>query len=72
MNICPGDYITGTDFMVFETLDKYTVLEPTILDENKNLIAWMDKIKALPTLNKYFNEPTTRAWPLNNKMASFK
>jgi len=67
-----GDDITGTDFLVFETIDKYTVLEPTII-EHDNIKDWMKRIRDLPTLQKYFSDPSgTRSWPLNNKMAAFK
>lgn len=67
-----GDYITGTDFLVFETIDKYTVLEPTII-EDENLKNFMQRIRDLPTMNKYFTDPnSTRSWILNNKMAAFK
>ncbi|KAL5250186.1 hypothetical protein ACHWQZ_G016046 [Mnemiopsis leidyi] len=44
-----GDSITGTDFLLFETIDKYTVLEPTII-EHDNLKDWMKRIRDLPTL----------------------
>ena len=44
-----GDYITGTDFLVFETIDKYTVLEPTII-EDENLKNFMQRIRDLPTM----------------------
>ena len=67
-----GDDITGTDFLLFETIDKYTVLEPTII-EHDNLKDWMKRIRDLPTLQKYFSDANgTRSWPLNNKMAAFK
>jgi len=67
-----GDDITGTDFWMFEAIDRFVKMEPTFI-EHDNLKMFMERIKGLPELNEYFNSPeSTYNWPLNNKHAVFK
>ena len=67
-----GDEITGTDFWIFEGLDRFERIAPGIITHN-NLKKFMDQIMALPTLQKYFtSSESSRHFPLNNKMAAFK
>lgn len=67
-----GDDITGTDFWLFEALDKFTRMEPNIIEPD-NIKEYMNRIKGLPQLKKYFSSPeSTRKLPLNNKRAAFK
>ena len=67
-----GDKITGTDFWIFEALDRFERLEPGIVAQ-ENMKKFMERVMALPTLGTYFSSnESSRSFPLNNKMATFK
>jgi len=64
-----GDDITGTDFWMFEAIDRFVKMEPTFIEQD-NLKMFMERIRGLPELKEYFNSPeSTYNWPLNSKYA---
>jgi glutathione S-transferase len=67
-----GNDITGTDFWMFEAIDRFVRLDTTFI-EHGNLKKFMERIRELPQLQKYFTSPeSTHNWALNNKHATFR
>ena len=67
-----GEDISGTDFWLFECIDRFVKLQPDIV-EQENIKDFRKRIMSLPTLQKYFSaEDSSRNLPLNNKRATFK
>jgi glutathione S-transferase len=66
-----GDQVTLADFHMYEMLDQYTILEPTMLKDTPKLKAFKDRFEALPPIKKYMESDNFLKAPLNNKMASF-
>lgn len=67
-----GDEITGTDFFMFEAIDRFVRLDASFI-EHGNLKKFMERIRDLPQLEKYFSSPeSTHNWALNNKHATFR
>lgn len=66
-----GDNITGTDFLLFETLCRCEAFDSSTVD-HANIQSFMRRFMELPTLKGYFSDAnSTRNFPLNNKMATF-
>ena len=67
-----GNKITGTDFLIFEALDRFERLEPGIIVQ-ENMKKFMERVMALPTLRMYFSSnESSRMFPLNNMNAAFR
>ena len=67
-----GNNITGTDFWMFEAIDRFVKLDSTFI-EHENFKKFMDTIRGLPELKEYFASPdSTHYWALNNKHAAFR
>lgn len=67
-----GDYITGSDFLLYEAIDRCVKLDSKVI-QHENIRQWRQRIQDQPTLQKYFSDPESSiTWPLNNKMAAFK
>ena len=67
-----GENVTGTDFFMFEAIDRFVKLDSSFI-EHDNLKKFMERIRGLPQLKKYFSSPdSTYCWALNNKHATFR
>ena len=67
-----GENITGTDFFMFEAIDRFVKLDSSFI-EYDNLKKFMERIRKLPELEKYFSSSdSTHCWALNNKHATFR
>ncbi|XP_022656938.1 glutathione S-transferase Mu 1-like [Varroa jacobsoni] len=66
-----GDRLTYVDFLVYEMLAQHLVFSKTSFAAYKNLIDFVERIEALPTLKKYLDSDSCIKWPFNGDMASF-
>ncbi|KAM4700021.1 glutathione S-transferase Mu 5-like [Discoglossus pictus] len=66
-----GDKITFADFLVYDVLDQHRMLDPTCLDQFKNLQDFMNRFEALPAIAAYMASPRFMKTPINNRMASW-
>ncbi|KAE8623525.1 hypothetical protein XENTR_v10005642 [Xenopus tropicalis] len=66
-----GDKITFVDFVVYDVLDQHQILEPTCLQNFKNLQDFLKRFEALPAIDAYMKSSRFMKMPLNNRMASW-
>lgn len=66
-----GDYVTYVDFLAFDAIEYYRYLIPNVLKDFPSLKGYQDRIKQLPQLQKYFNSPTYKRWPIFSSHAKF-
>ncbi|KAM9321638.1 glutathione S-transferase Mu 4 [Gastrophryne carolinensis] len=66
-----GDKITFADFLMYDVLDQHRMLEPTCLQNFKNLQDFLDLFEALPAISAYMKSPRFMKTPINNRMASW-
>lgn len=64
--------LTFVDFMMYEFLDQHKIFDKTLLEPHKKLMAFVDRIEALPAIAAYKKSDKYIERPINNVMASFK
>ncbi|CAN2391004.1 cellular detoxification of nitrogen compound [Pristimantis euphronides] len=66
-----GDKITFADFLMYDVLDQHRMLDPTCLQEFKNLQDFLARFEALPAVAAYMTTPRFIKSPINGRMASW-
>ncbi|KAA0198310.1 Glutathione S-transferase mu class, partial [Fasciolopsis buskii] len=66
-----GASVSYVDFMVYDTLDSISYLEPHCLDNFANLKEFKSRIEDLPKIKAYMHSDRFIKWPLNGWSASF-
>jgi len=66
-----GSNVTFVDFLMYEALDQHKMLEPTCLQNSKNLEGFVERIAKQEKIAAFLKSPKYINYPLNNKMASF-
>ena len=66
-----GDKVTFVDFIVYEMLDQNKLLEPTCLDNFKNLQNFVSNIENQEKVAAYLKSDRCIKDRLNNRMARF-
>nr|CAD01094.1 glutathione S-transferase [Xenopus laevis] len=66
-----GDKITYVDFVMYDVLDQHRILDPTCLQNFKNLQAFLTRFEALPAIDAYVKSSRFMKTPINNRMASW-
>jgi len=66
-----GDSVTFVDFIVYEMLDQHKLLDPTCLDNFKNLQNFVSNVESLDRIAAYLKSDRAIKDRLNNRMARF-
>ncbi|XP_044144241.1 glutathione S-transferase Mu 4-like [Bufo gargarizans] len=64
-----GDKITLADFLIYDALDQHNILDPTCLQNFKNLQDFLARFEALPAIAAYLKTPSCKKTPINGKTA---
>ncbi|XP_075706771.1 glutathione S-transferase Mu 4-like [Rhinoderma darwinii] len=64
-----GDKITIADFLIYDALDQHNILDPTCLQNFKNLQDFLARFEALPSIAAYIKTPRCRRTPINGETA---
>ncbi|XP_028398305.1 glutathione S-transferase Mu 3-like [Dendronephthya gigantea] len=66
-----GDKLTFPDFLMYEMIDQHKIFDKTLLEPFKKLLAFADRIEAIPQIAAYKKSDKFIERPLNNPIASF-
>ncbi|XP_056413872.1 glutathione S-transferase Mu 4-like [Hyla sarda] len=64
-----GDKLTLADFLVYDALDSNKILDPTCLQNFKNLQDFLTRFEALPAIAAYLKTPRCKRIPVNGREA---
>ncbi|XP_066456354.1 glutathione S-transferase Mu 4-like isoform X2 [Eleutherodactylus coqui] len=64
-----GDKITLADFVIYDGLDQHKILDPTCLQNFKNLQDFLVRFERLPAIAAYLKTSKCRRIPVNGKTA---
>ncbi|XP_075052043.1 glutathione S-transferase Mu 5-like isoform X1 [Mixophyes fleayi] len=64
-----GEKLTFADFLIYDVLDQHRVLEPTCLENFKNLQDFLTRFESLPAIAAYMKSSRFMKTPINNRMA---
>ncbi|KAM3934493.1 glutathione S-transferase Mu 1-like [Leptodactylus fuscus] len=64
-----GNKITLADFLIYDALDQHQILDPTCLQNFKNLQDFLARFEALPAIAAYLKSPQYKKTPINGKAA---
>ncbi|OCT91860.1 hypothetical protein XELAEV_18014917mg [Xenopus laevis] len=65
------EFITFVDFLMYDVLDQHQMLDPTCLQNFKNLQAFLTRFEALPAIDAYMKSSRFMKTPINNRMATW-
>ncbi|XP_074594729.1 glutathione S-transferase-like [Brevipalpus obovatus] len=66
-----GDNVTYVDFMFYSYLDYLRQYYPDIITKNAAISSYLDRIEALPAVNKYINGENFHRLPITGPWASW-
>ncbi|XP_015783113.1 glutathione S-transferase Mu 1 [Tetranychus urticae] len=66
-----GDRVTYVDFLLYSTLDYIRLFKPSLLDPHANLKQFLDRIEALPEINKYLKSEDYYRFPITGTMSKW-
>lgn len=66
-----GGKLTYPDFMLYEMIDQHKIFDKTLMEPFKKLLAFADRIEAIPQISTYKKSDKFTERPLNNPIASF-
>ncbi|XP_075469705.1 glutathione S-transferase Mu 4-like [Ascaphus truei] len=66
-----GEKITFADFLMYDVLDQHRMLEPTCLQNFKNLQDFLTRFEALPPVAAYLKSPRFMKTPIYAPMAAW-
>ncbi|XP_015782382.1 glutathione S-transferase Mu 1 isoform X1 [Tetranychus urticae] len=66
-----GDRVTYVDFLLYSTLDYIRQYKPSLLDPHANLRSYLDRIEALPEINKYLKSNSFSRFPITDATAKW-
>ncbi|KAK3887243.1 hypothetical protein Pcinc_008639 [Petrolisthes cinctipes] len=64
--------ITVADFFIYELLDHHVFIEPTILDNYKNIQRFMQRFRELPRIKEYLASPDCLRGPVFNIYSQYE
>ncbi|XP_015782782.1 glutathione S-transferase Mu 1-like [Tetranychus urticae] len=66
-----GDRVTYVDFLLYTTLDYIRLFKPSSIDPHANLKSYLDRIEALPEINKYYKSEGFSRFPITYEIAKW-
>nr|AIR95627.1 GST m4 [Tetranychus cinnabarinus] len=66
-----GDRVTYVDFLLYSTLDYIRLFKPSLMDPHENLKSYLDRIEALPEIDKYLKSEGYSRFPITGTMAKW-
>lgn len=64
-----GESVSYVDFILYETLDVYKMLNADCLEDHPNLAAFVDRMENLPSMKKFLEAPDRITWPILGPIA---
>ena len=66
-----GDRVTYVDFLLYCALDYIRLFKPSLMDPHENLRTYLDRIEALPEIDKYLKSEGYSRFPITSPVSKW-